>query len=385
MRLLQSGHVVHDNRLLLDLYACAGQPDRWSLVLDRLCNQTGARSAIVQAFRLDERKGVQFTWQMTDRRTAEQPPVENPRVSGADNPRFDQHRVMGALNRVSCDDDLFERHEPARESLRQGLAGIGLGEFLGALHRLPSGLLLGVALHRAVDDHRHFGAADVALLSTLTPHLAQACELGQELLAARAELRQLQQHADMLRCGLILCDEHAHVQWMNRAARSLTGSDGPLTLTGGVLRAHTPALSAQLHDELARAAHQGNSAARYIALGPPDRLVHLAMRARTPDADGRRSVMLAVTSAHAAIDVPAAAWSKLLGLTAAESALVTALTQGRTLDEHATLRGISLGTARNQLKQALTKTGTSRQVDLVRVALGSAAAHVLAHSPGHEA
>ena len=87
---------------------------------------------------------------------------------------------------------------------------------------------------------------------------------------------------------------------------------------------------------------------------------------------------------HAGTCPPSTCPQSQLGLTVAESALVAALTQGRTLDEHATLRGISLGTARNQLKQALAKTGTSRQADLVRVALGSAAAHVLAHIPGHE-
>ena len=56
---------------------------------------------------------------------------------------------------------------------------------------------------------------------------------------------------------------------------------------------------------------------------------------------------------------------------------MAALVQGRTVEEHAMLRGISIGTTRNQLKQALAKTGTSRQVDLVRLALGSAAAQVL--------
>jgi hypothetical protein len=95
---------MHDDRLLLDLHACAGQPGRWSQVLDRLCVQTGARSAIVQAFRLDERQGVQVTWLVTDRRTAEQPPVDDPRVSGVDNPRFDRHWMMRSLNRVSCDE-----------------------------------------------------------------------------------------------------------------------------------------------------------------------------------------------------------------------------------------------------------------------------------------
>jgi DNA-binding CsgD family transcriptional regulator len=77
------------------------------------------------------------------------------------------------------------------------------------------------------------------------------------------------------------------------------------------------------------------------------------------------------------VDVPVQAWCNLLRVTPAEANLVAALAQGKTLDEYAARRGISTGTARNQLKQVLIKTCTSRQVDLVRLALSSAAAHVL--------
>jgi len=77
------------------------------------------------------------------------------------------------------------------------------------------------------------------------------------------------------------------------------------------------------------------------------------------------------------VNVPPDIWAKLLGLTLAEARLVAALAQGETVELHATQRGIALGTARNQLKMALAKTGTSRQADLVRVALSSAAAQVL--------
>ena len=44
-------------------------------------------------------------------------------------------------------------------------------------------------------------------------------------------------------------------------------------------------------------------------------------------------------------------------------------------------RGISSGTVRCQLKQVLAKTGTHRQAELVRLALSSAAAHVLDSVP----
>ena len=65
----------------------------------------------------------------------------------------------------------------------------------------------------------------------------------------------------------------------------------------------------------------------------------------------------------------------------AHAALVATLVAGGTLEQHAQCRGISPGTARGQLKQVLSKTGTHRQAELVRLALSSAAAHVLDSVP----
>jgi hypothetical protein len=39
---------MHYDSLLLDLYACPAHPSRWSLMLDRLCQETGARSVVMQ-------------------------------------------------------------------------------------------------------------------------------------------------------------------------------------------------------------------------------------------------------------------------------------------------------------------------------------------------
>ena len=57
--------------------------------------------------------------------------------------------------------------------------------------------------------------------------------------------------------------------------------------------------------------------------------------------------------------------SQLFGLTPAESSVTNWLVSGRTIDEYAQHRGVSLETARSQLKAVLSKTGTSRQAQLV--------------------
>jgi DNA-binding CsgD family transcriptional regulator len=59
----------------------------------------------------------------------------------------------------------------------------------------------------------------------------------------------------------------------------------------------------------------------------------------------------------------------LYALTPAEAELVALLARGRTLEEAAAERGVTLNTVRSQLKQVFAKTDTHRQGDLMRLAL----------------
>jgi DNA-binding CsgD family transcriptional regulator/PAS domain-containing protein len=360
---------MHHDPLLLDLYGCPAQPALWAQVLDRLCDETGARSAVVQSIRLG---GAQTAvqWQATDRRTAH----HAPRLSvNVDNPRLAPHRGLRGLNRVVRDDDLFDRDDPARSTLERDLATMGMGRFLGTLVPLEGDTYLGVALHRAVDDTRDFSEAATARVAALAPHLRQACQLGGRLQRAERGMQHLQGHLDALRCGLLVCDADAQVQWMNRSARRLTEDARELQLHGRTLRARQAGLSHRLHGEIATAGAQHT---RFVALGGGAHALHLALRAWQPSGEAP-SVLIAVTRAGDGACVPADAWCRLLGVTPAEAALVATLTGGGTLEQHAEGRGVSIGTVRGQLKQVLAKTGVHRQAELVRLALGSAAAHLL--------
>lgn len=366
---------MHDTGMLLDLYRCAREQQGWPRVLDRLCEETRARSVVLQAFRFD-RDGVRVIWQASDTWTARHASFET-QLGNVCNPRIDRDRMLGAMDRVVGDDDIFERSDPTRESMRAQLAQSGLGSFMGALRMQSGQWAFGIAIHRAIEDPRGFGRADATRLERLAPHFGQAWELGGQLRAAEADTQQMRSYVDTLRCGVLLCDAKGRVQWMNHSARKLIDDRAGLTMSEGVLRAGRPVQSARLRDEIAEAARSGQGSIRYFAVEDEHVVLHLAIRTHAQAADESPLVLVAITSASSLVDVPMHAWSSLLRVTPAEAALIAALVQGRTLDEHAAQRGISIGTARNQLKQALAKTNTSRQADLVRLALTSAAAHVL--------
>ncbi|WP_010216928.1 helix-turn-helix transcriptional regulator [Sphingomonas sp. PAMC 26621] len=67
--------------------------------------------------------------------------------------------------------------------------------------------------------------------------------------------------------------------------------------------------------------------------------------------------------------------SRVYLLTASETALAQSLVMGRSLTTHARLRGSVVATVRKQLSSIFSKTGTSRQVELVATLLATAALH----------
>lgn len=361
---------MQSDPLLLDLYACAGRPSHWPQVMDLLCRETGASSAVVQAMRFDP-AGVRLTWQATDRRSAR----HVGRLNSPGNPRLTPHRGMRGLNRVVRDDHLFDAGDPARDELNRQMANMGIARFLGLLQPMGGDQYLALALHRDADDPQDFDPATIQRLQALAPHLLQAGQLGGQLQQATRGLHQLHAHLDSLRCGLLVCDPDGQVQWMNHQARQITTGGQALQLQGTALRADAAAASQRLRQEIAST----SAAPRFVALGDGERALHLAMRAcRGSDGAADGSVMVAITRAADATAVPVQAWCQLLGVTPAEAALVATLAAGGTLEQHARQRGVSAGTVRGQLKQVLAKTGTHRQAELVRLALSSAAAHLLA-------
>lgn len=68
--------------------------------------------------------------------------------------------------------------------------------------------------------------------------------------------------------------------------------------------------------------------------------------------------------------------ARIFGLTKAEARLTLAIVNGTTATEYSAEHGISINTAYSQIKDILSKTGTRRQAELVKL--------VLEHSPSLE-
>lgn len=365
--------------LLFKLYGCQDDTAQWSGVLNQLCRETGARSAVLQTVQLCGAR-LAIGWTAVDSFTLGRNALAPAGIADEDNPRLDVRRISRGLDRIARDEDLFDRDDPAKHRLQEQLAQHRLGRFIGSLQQLDATTYLGLALHRDIDDPQDFSAAQTSHLAMLAPHFCQALGMRARMRAGADLDQRLRQHLDRLRGGLIVCTGEGRVQWMNGSAQALLAASGSLQLRGGSLRAGSAAADARLRHDIGELAATGESGNRYLTVGKGEACLHLALQALRPETrqpGAGNSVFLAVTGAAAGAPIPAAAIATLFGLTQAEARLVAGLVAGNTLEQYALRRGVGLGTVRGQLKQVLAKTGAARQAELVRLVLSSAAAQLL--------
>lgn len=366
-----SAYLSKPDELLLDLYASASQPSRWTQSLDRLCVSTGACSAVVQAFRFEQGR-AQVLWSARDSRTLAAPVTEPHGLADGDNPRLNLRRALRGLGRVAGDEVLFDPGDEARPLLQQRLATLGLGRFIGSLQDVGRGVYLGLALHRSVQDGEEFSEQHVNRLADLAPHLGQAFLLTEQLMASVARDDRLRELMDSLRFGIVLSDEKGRVQWSNQHALALLGADAAITLRGESLHGRSAADTMKLLDLLAKVRGAPGQEVGYIRMGQGAGALHVAAQASGEPG----ALMLVISAAEQTLDLPPGALESLFGLTPTEARLLGALATGSSVEDYALQRGVSVGTARVQLKQIQAKTGQHRQSDLVRLVLSSAAAHL---------
>ena len=366
--------------LLLQLYRCCTETGAWQTVLDQLCDEIGAWSAVVQAIDFTRNNHGQTYWCVHDSQTdfgAYQSVISDVR-----NPRLDRRRSMLAFGRFVGDDQMYTTREEMLQNkwFYQSLADLGYGRFLGALVPLSRDRFVAIALHRSITDHREFCDADRQRLASLLPHLGQATELAL-CFSENKELKQvLGACLDRWQCGVVVCDASGRVRWMNRSAQAQIARNSALHVREGTL-----SVTGEKDAILRRAllSRQPRNSHTFLTLDHSCHRLHLAIQPLVHTYDGRDAdgTVVMISDGNLCCEIPPTALAGMFGLTQAESLLASAIVQGSTLEEYADRRGVSIGTVRCQLRQVLSKTGTSRQSELTRTVLCSVAAHAAGFEP----
>lgn len=269
----------------------------------------------------------------------------------------------------------------ASEFYRRFMEPAGVFHVLGFDVREPDGLeaRLRVSRSRAAPP---FGRRERARLARLVPHLRRAVQIHARLTRTESERDLFAGAIDRLSMGTILLDEHGRVLRTNRVADGLLDRGLGLSVAGGRLCAARPEATRELHRMVERAladrSAERPSLVQGLRLARPDG-GSLNLLARpiplSQWSEGRGAPALAIfvgdPDERPAVSLEVV--RQLFEFTRAEALLATALSRGQSLDEAASELGITRNTARAHLRAIFSKTGVSRQAELVRLVLRSVA------------
>lgn len=178
--------------------------------------------------------------------------------------------------------------------------------------------------------------------------------------------------------SVIVVDARAQLAFMNpRGAEMIAARDGLVIGRDQVLRAAEPEDTAELHAIIKSLAGGDGTDMEGMAVERPSMARALSVRAEpmpSPEGDkGSPLVILFVTDPDRPPAVSAEIVARTFDLTESESRVAASIARGATLEETAQEMNLTVSTVRTYLKQVFSKTGTSRQAELVKMILVSSA------------
>lgn len=230
-------------------------------------------------------------------------------------------------------------------------------------------------------DKDDFSPAELRFVHALSPHLRRAVQMHLKMGSLAAQNAAMHEALDRIAGGVVFVSADASVLQMNRAAEEMVRQNDGLSVRRGRLTAAHAQETAELRDLITQAADAASGVLARpggeIALSRPSLRRALAVivcpfRSGTDGsgpAAARPCACVFVTDPEREVEVPVETVVRLYGVTQAEARIALGLAGGRRLEDLADQFGITLQTARSQLKQIYAKTGTHRQAELVRLML----------------
>jgi DNA-binding CsgD family transcriptional regulator len=236
---------------------------------------------------------------------------------------------------------------------------------------------IGVFAASRHDDVGPITDREVAIMRLLAPHIRRAVTISDVIDLKVLETHELVATLDKFAAGVMVVAGNNRILHANAAARGMFASGGPIRSVNGRLAAGNARAQQELEravalaqrDEAAIGAtgigvalkgHAGDPAvAHVLPLARGDLRTRLVPQA---------TAAVFVTQAGAAAQRDMRAIADGYGLTPAESRLFELLAAGKTLAEAAGMLSIAGTTAKTHLAHIFSKTGTSRQADLISLA-----------------
>jgi len=226
---------------------------------------------------------------------------------------------------------------------------------------------------------RPFGRDHTRLMQILLPHAQRAVQIHNHFEKLRRQCSMLETALDRVTTAVIFVELSGRVIFANRSANTLLNErDGLISGRDG-LRAASPQESSKLQRLIRGAALTGSGkgfssgGVMQITRGGLSTPLTLLIAPIAPTLGTlvpfQPVAAIFVTDPNHEVKPSSELLGRLYGLTPAECAIASLLAQGSTLQDAADTRGVTIGTARSQLKTIFRKLNVSSQSQLVRFIL----------------
>ena len=262
------------------------------------------------------------------------------------------------------------------------LQPINLFRILGVDTAEPDGMLARLRFSRRRSEAR-FQSRERELLALIAPHLRRAIQIYAKLNRMTSERDVYAGAVNQLSVATIILDEQGRILNTNEVGKALLDQAAGLCLQGQHLHIEGRDINKELQQALAdiiKAQQNGaTSVVRALRVPRPAGRSDLGLVIRPVPtsqwSEGQSSPCAAVFISDPDLQESASqqALGELFELTPAEANVATLLARGLSLAQVSAAQNISQHTVRAQLKSIFAKTGVSRQAELVRLVLKSAA------------
>jgi DNA-binding CsgD family transcriptional regulator len=219
-----------------------------------------------------------------------------------------------------------------------------------------------------------FEDRDGTVLETLMPHLQRALKLHLQFSQLRLNVEGLGSGLEAFGHAVFGLDSKGRVVLSNRQGEKIAG-DGIRLVDGCLIATHPEEngrLQALLFEAIKSGSRDGLSSGGSLLLGRKSgpsslRVTVSPFQSHALDSYGQLAALVFVGDPEAVPLSRSAILRGLYGLTAAEARIADLLAGGNEVGEVAVRASITLETARFHVKRVLTKTGTRRQTELMRL------------------
>jgi DNA-binding CsgD family transcriptional regulator/PAS domain-containing protein len=280
------------------------------------------------------------------------------------------------VGRVVTSGMLVDKHEFVESRFyREFLKPQGIRDLIG-FNVLKTGQRIGAfSVHRG----KSYGEAEVRLLTLLAPHVCRSVTISDALNLKTVKSEALEGALDALASGVYLTDRESRIVYMNRAAEHQVKTGNALRIQNNRLvpmdRAARAALARAIDEASVDEVEMPDSG--FTLALPEGEKAGLVATVLPLNRGERRHLGGAATAAIFVQDpvvvppFPGEAFAKLYDLTGSELRVLLAMAPGLSIKEAAEMLGISDNTAKTHLQHIYSKTGTSKQTELMHLFMSS--------------